>query len=138
MGKFAEPEFAKTFARIENHYFMNGGFLGGSGEGNRGQNYILENVARIKDIPVHIVHGRYDLVCPMFQAEELVRALRQPAPGRRTIASPRPATACGSARTTWPSWTSWTGCRARREGMSLVVYLGQTLDNDAPSRRGIR
>lgn len=75
LSHFAEPDFAKTFARIENHYFMNGAFLGGSGEQNRGQNYILENVARIKHIPVHIVHGRYDLVCPMFQAEELVRAL---------------------------------------------------------------
>lgn len=76
LGKFAEPEFARAFARIENHYFMNGAFLGGAGEANRDQNYILENVARIRDIPVHIVHGRYDLVCPLFQAEELVRALR--------------------------------------------------------------
>ncbi|MFT3926835.1 MAG: prolyl aminopeptidase [Myxococcales bacterium] len=75
VGRFAEPEFAKTFARIENHYFMNGAFLGGSGEANRDQDYLLGNVARLKDIAIHIVHGRYDLVCPMFQAEELVRAL---------------------------------------------------------------
>lgn len=75
LGRFAEPHFALAFARIENHYFMNGAFLGGAGETNRDQNFLLENVARIKDIPVHIVHGRYDLVCPMVQAEQLVAAL---------------------------------------------------------------
>ncbi len=76
LGKFADPEFAKVFARIENHYFMNGAFLGGkSGEINRDNNFILENAARLKDIPTHIVHGRFDMVCPMFQADDLVRAL---------------------------------------------------------------
>ncbi len=76
LSKFAEPQFAKAFARIENHYFMNGAFMAGSGEANRAQNYLLEHVGRIKDIPIHIVHGRYDVVCPMFQAEELVSALQ--------------------------------------------------------------
>jgi len=76
-GKFADTKFAKAFARIENHYFMNGAFLGGkSGEANRDNNYLLENIGALKDIPVHIVHGRYDVVCPMFQAEDLARALR--------------------------------------------------------------
>jgi proline iminopeptidase len=74
--KFADPVFARAFARIENHYFMNGAFLGGSGEENRNQDYLLSHIMRIKDIPVAIVHGRYDLVCPLFQAEELVSALR--------------------------------------------------------------
>jgi proline iminopeptidase len=83
LGSFAEPEFARAFARIENHYFMNGAFLGGHGEANRGQNFILENVRRIAHLPIHIVHGRYDLVCPLFQAEELVAALR--AAGARAI-----------------------------------------------------
>ncbi len=76
-SKFADSEFARAFARIENHYFMNGAFLGGSGEGNRDQNYLLAHCDRLKDIPVAIVHGRYDLVCPLFQAEELVAALKQ-------------------------------------------------------------
>ena len=78
LGKFEEPEFAKAFARIENHYFMNGAFLGGkSGEPNRSNNYILEHADRIKDIPIRIVHGRADQVCPLFQAEELVEALKK-------------------------------------------------------------
>lgn len=76
-ASFADATFARAFARIENHYFMNGAFLGGSGEGNRDQNYLLANVARIRDIPVHVVHGRYDQVCPLFQAEELVVALKK-------------------------------------------------------------
>lgn len=77
-GRFADPGFAKAFARIENHYFMNGAFLGGgAGEANRDNNYLLENVARLSGIPVHIVHGRFDVVCPMFQADDLVTALRR-------------------------------------------------------------
>ncbi len=58
-------------AILENHYFMHGGFLGGT---DRNQNYILENIARIKDIPTQIVQGRYDMVCPRDQADDLVNA----------------------------------------------------------------
>lgn len=77
LEKYADPEFAKAFAKIENHYFMNGGFLGGSGEGNRNNNYLLENLDKIKDIPTQIVHGRYDQVCPMNQAEALVAGIKK-------------------------------------------------------------
>jgi proline iminopeptidase len=73
LDQYADPEFAKAFALIENHYFMNGAFLGGKA---REQNYLLENVDRIKQIPIHIVQGRYDQVCPMYQAEELFVALK--------------------------------------------------------------
>lgn len=74
-GSHDEPAFARAFARIENHYFMNGAFLGGTGEANRDQDYILGHAARIAHIPTYIVHGRYDQVCPLFQAEELAAAL---------------------------------------------------------------
>jgi proline iminopeptidase len=70
------PKYALTVARILVHYMMNGGFLGGSGEANRDNNYILDHVHRIRDIPTHIVHGRYDRVCHLYQAEALVRSLR--------------------------------------------------------------
>ena len=46
------------------------------GAANRDNNYILDHIARLRDIPVHIVHGRYDRVCHLYQAEALVRALR--------------------------------------------------------------
>lgn len=75
LGKFDDPRFGRVFAMIENHYFMNGMFLGGRGEKNRENTYILDNVSRFKDIPVHIVHGRYDQVCPLFEAEALVAAM---------------------------------------------------------------
>jgi proline iminopeptidase len=69
-------KYALTAARILVHYMINGGFLGADGEANRDNNYILDHVARLRDIPVHVVHGRYDRVCHLYQAEALVRALR--------------------------------------------------------------
>ena len=69
-------KYALTVARILVHYMINGGFLGGNGEANRDNNYILDHVARLRDIPVNVVHGRYDRVCHLYQAEALVRALR--------------------------------------------------------------
>ena len=71
-----DRKYALTAARILVHYMMNGGFLGGSGEVNRDNNYILDHAHRLKDIPVYIVHGRYDRVCHLYQAEALVRSLR--------------------------------------------------------------
>jgi proline iminopeptidase len=69
-------KYALTAARILVHYMINGGFLGAGGEANRDNNYILDNVARLRNIPVHVVHGRYDRVSHLYQAEALVRALR--------------------------------------------------------------
>jgi len=69
-------KYALAAARISIHYMINGGFLGGAGEANRDNNYILDNADRLTDFPVHIVHGRYDRVCHLYQAEALVRALR--------------------------------------------------------------
>jgi proline iminopeptidase len=69
-------KYALTAARILIHYMINGGFLGATGEANRENNYILDHVDRLRDFPVHIVHGRYDRVCHLYQAEALVRALR--------------------------------------------------------------
>ncbi|MEX0308334.1 MAG: prolyl aminopeptidase [Ruegeria sp.] len=50
-------EYARTFARLENHYFRNGAFLEFDGQ-------ILEQMDRIAHIPGHIVQGRYDMICP--------------------------------------------------------------------------
>ena len=69
-------KYALTAARILVHYMINGGFLDANGEANRDNNYILDRVARLRDIPVNVVHGRYDRVCHLYQAEALVRALR--------------------------------------------------------------
>ena len=66
-GKFGEAEFALCFAQIEAHFFANNLFLK--------PNEITDNVARLKGVPVHIVHGRFDQVCPLTQALRLVQAL---------------------------------------------------------------
>ena len=55
---------------------INGGFLDAGGAPNCDNNYILDHIAGLRDIPVHVVHGRYDRVCHLYQAEALVRALR--------------------------------------------------------------
>ena len=65
--KFADPEFALAFARIECHYFMNNSFFSTD-------NYLIENVGRIRPIPGVIVQGRYDVVCPLMSAWALHRA----------------------------------------------------------------
>ena len=50
---------------FETHYFVNGGFLT--------DNQILNNMAKIADIPGRIIHGRYDMVCPLSNALDLHR-----------------------------------------------------------------
>ncbi len=58
---------ALSLARIECHYFMNNCFF-------PTENYLLENVSKIRHIPTVIVQGRYDVVCPMASAWELKKA----------------------------------------------------------------
>ncbi len=67
VAKFASGPYAEAFARIECHYFVNGGFFHSDGQ-------LLENVERIRHIPAVIVQGRYDVVCPMRSAWDLHRA----------------------------------------------------------------
>jgi len=69
-------KYALMASRILIHYMINGGFLGGNGEANRDNNHILDHIDRLKAIPTHVVHGRYDRVCHLSQAEAVVRALR--------------------------------------------------------------
>ncbi|MBV9958107.1 MAG: prolyl aminopeptidase [Acidobacteria bacterium] len=64
---FGDPKFALAFARIECHYFMHNAFFDTD-------NYLIENVDKIRHIPAVIVQGRYDVVCPMMSAWELHRA----------------------------------------------------------------
>jgi len=65
--RFADPTFAQAFARIECHYFMNNCFF-------PTDNYLIENIEKIRHIPGAIVQGRYDVVCPMTSAWDLHRA----------------------------------------------------------------
>src|SRR6056300_652234 len=64
-NSFSDPKFALAFALIENHYFVNKGFL-------KHENQLIETgIDIIRHIPTTIVQGRYDIVCPMTTAWEL-------------------------------------------------------------------
>ncbi|MGP3696595.1 prolyl aminopeptidase [Rhodobacter sp. NSM] len=63
MGE-SPSEYARAFARLENHYFSNAGFLERDG-------WILANRPRIEHIPAVIVQGRYDMICPPHSAWKL-------------------------------------------------------------------
>ena len=65
--KFNEVDFAVAFARIESHYFVNGGFFPEDG-------WIVNNIQRISHISAWIVQGRFDVVTPMDAAWRLKRA----------------------------------------------------------------
>jgi proline iminopeptidase len=67
VAKFDNPDYASAFARIEAHYFVNGGFFDSDDQ-------LLRNVGRIRHIPGVIVQGRYDVVCPARSAWDLHRA----------------------------------------------------------------
>ncbi|MBT5078465.1 MAG: prolyl aminopeptidase [Candidatus Marinimicrobia bacterium] len=63
---FENAMVAEAFARIECHYFTKGGFFDTD-------EWLLENVDKIRHIPTVIVQGRYDVVCPMISAWDLHR-----------------------------------------------------------------
>ncbi|KAM5538507.1 hypothetical protein V8D89_007840 [Ganoderma adspersum] len=55
-------DFANAFARIENHYFVNDGFM------RDGQLLDKQEIDKIRHIPCVVVQGRYDVVCPATTA----------------------------------------------------------------------
>jgi len=61
--RFSDPHVALALARIEAHYFINDAFLG--------ENQILRDAHKLADIPGFIIHGRYDVVCPLDNATAL-------------------------------------------------------------------
>lgn len=64
--KEEDATFALPFARIECHYFTNHIFMDDGA--------LLANIGKIRHIPGVIVHGRYDMVCPVTNAWELHKA----------------------------------------------------------------
>jgi len=66
IATMAAPDAALNLARIECHYFVNGGFF-------RHPDQLLDGVDAIRHIPAVIVHGRYDVCCPVTNAWDLHR-----------------------------------------------------------------
>ncbi len=63
-GGDSPADYARAFARLENHYFTHRGWLDQDGQ-------ILTDMDRIAHIPGHIVQGRYDMICPPRSAWRL-------------------------------------------------------------------
>lgn len=63
MDRYADPHMATSMAIIGCHYFKNKGFAE--------PNQILNNMDKIKEVPGIIIHGRYDMICPLDQAYQL-------------------------------------------------------------------
>ncbi|CUH60165.1 prolyl aminopeptidase [Thalassobacter stenotrophicus] len=63
-GGDSPAEYARAFSRLENHYFVNKGWLESDG-------WILNNLGRIAGTPGVIVQGRYDMICPPYSAQAL-------------------------------------------------------------------
>ena len=66
-GDFAEPHKAVSLARLEAHYFRHGMFLE--------PDQLLRDAHRLAHIPTTLVHGRYDIICPVASALALHAAL---------------------------------------------------------------
>jgi proline iminopeptidase len=65
--KAENPKWALAFARIECHFFVNAGWM------RDGQ--LIEEAYKIKYLPIFIVQGRYDVVCPAKTSWDLYQAL---------------------------------------------------------------
>jgi len=63
-GGDSPADYARAFARLENHYFLNRGFLDHDGQ-------IIDRMDRIAQVPGTIVQGRYDMICPPAAAHRL-------------------------------------------------------------------
>ena len=66
LNHFLRDHIALSLARIECHYFVNNSFLR--------KDQLLEDAYKLAGIPGVIIHGRYDVVCPIEQAYMLHQA----------------------------------------------------------------
>ena len=64
VSDYGTDDFALAFARIESHYFVTAGFF-------EVDDQLLRDAHKIRHIPGTIVHGRYDVVCPVKNAWDL-------------------------------------------------------------------
>jgi proline iminopeptidase len=71
VANFGSDRVALGLARMESHYFMNKIFLP--------ENFLLDNIGRVRHIPTTIVQGRYDVICPIISADELAHAFPEAA-----------------------------------------------------------
>jgi proline iminopeptidase len=63
-----DPEKTLAISRIEAHYFVNESFF-------PEDDYLLKKAAGLSAIPTRIVQGRYDMVCPIRSAWDLLKVM---------------------------------------------------------------
>jgi len=68
LQRVEKDDWALAFAAIENHYFINEGFM------RQGQLLEKQSIDKIRHIPTIVVQGRYDVVCPAKSAYDLKKA----------------------------------------------------------------
>ncbi|KAF8322578.1 proline iminopeptidase [Clavulina sp. PMI_390] len=68
IARATSDDWSNAFARIENHYFVNEGFM------EQGHLLKKESIDKIRHIPTVVVQGRYDVVCPATTAYALKKA----------------------------------------------------------------
>ncbi|MFC3909886.1 prolyl aminopeptidase [Legionella dresdenensis] len=64
---YSDPHFALALAKIESWYINNHYFIE--------ENQVLNNSNKIRHIPAYLVHGRYDMICPLAGAWDLHQSL---------------------------------------------------------------
>jgi proline iminopeptidase len=62
----ADAQHTLAISRLEAHYFRNSMFLE--------EDFIINNIEKLSGLPTIIVQGRYDIVCPMVNADKLARS----------------------------------------------------------------
>ncbi len=77
VDRFSEPQRALSIARIECHYFTNNAFLE--------PNQLIRDTGKIAHLPGVIIHGRYDVICPLDNALGIASSLAK----QRTAGHPR-------------------------------------------------
>lgn len=65
MSHIEDAHQALCMAKISSHYFINNCFIE--------DNYILNNLSPVSDIPAIVLHGRYDMVCQLDNAYKMVQ-----------------------------------------------------------------
>lgn len=63
MAQVEDTHQALCMAKISSHFFSHQCFLP--------DNYIIEHLDKIKHIPSILIHGRYDMVCQLYVAQEV-------------------------------------------------------------------
>lgn len=67
IDQYSDPHFALALATLESHYIHHHYFIE--------ENQVLANAHKIRHVPSYLVHGRYDMVCPIEGAWTLQQAL---------------------------------------------------------------